>query len=145
MSRTLYRLGRFAGRRPWAVIAAWLAASLLVVVVSGAVGRDLRDSFDVPGLDSQDAVELLSRTNSDKAGLTAQVLVAPADEATTFFDSAEARAPRSPTRRIASPRCPTCSAPATRRARSPLGATPRRRVASCRPMGASRSSGCSTP
>ena len=46
MSHSLYRLGRFAARRPWVVIGAWLVAAGLVVAASGTVGRDLEDSFE---------------------------------------------------------------------------------------------------
>ncbi len=92
MSHALYRLGRFAARRPWIVIGAWLLASVLVIGASGAFGRDLEDSFDVPGLDSQDAVDLLSEARSDRAGLTAQIVMTPLTDGETFFDSPEARA-----------------------------------------------------
>ena len=92
MSHALYRLGRFAARRPWAVIGVWLVVSVLVIGASGAFGRELEDSFEVPGLDSQEAVDLLSAAGSDQAGLTAQVVVTPLDDGVTFFDSADARA-----------------------------------------------------
>ena len=92
LSHTLYRWGRFAARRPWAVIGAWLVVSVLVVGASGAFGRDLEDSFEVPGLDSQQAADLLSAAHSDQGGLTAQVALTPLDDRATFFDSADARA-----------------------------------------------------
>ena len=53
LSQTLYRLGGFAARRPWAVIGAWLVLAVVVVGASGAFGAKLEDSFRVPGLDSQ--------------------------------------------------------------------------------------------
>jgi RND superfamily putative drug exporter len=92
MTPGLYRLGRFAARRPWAVIGAWLVLAVLVIAASGAQGRDLEDTFDVPGLDSQQARELLTAAGSDRAGLTAQVVATPRDEGATFFDSPRARA-----------------------------------------------------
>ncbi len=92
MSHFLYRSGRFAARRPWTVIAAWLLASMLVIGASGAFGQRLQDSFEVPGLDSQRATELLQGARSDQAGLTAQVVLTPRDERATFFGSADARA-----------------------------------------------------
>ena len=92
MSLALYRLGRFAARRPWVVIGAWLLVSVVVIGASGAFGRELEDSFEVPGLDSQDAVDLLTIAQSDRAGLTAQVVMTPLDDGVTFFDSPEARA-----------------------------------------------------
>jgi RND superfamily putative drug exporter len=85
-------MGRFAARRPWIVLGAWLVVSLAVIGAAGTFGRELEDSVAVPGLDSQDAVELLSRTGSETAGLTAYVVATPRDEGQTFFDSAGARA-----------------------------------------------------
>ena len=59
---------------------------------SGAFGQDLEDSFEVPGLDSQEAADLLTAARSDQVGLTAQVVLTPRDERATFFDAADARA-----------------------------------------------------
>jgi putative drug exporter of the RND superfamily len=87
MSHALYRLGRSAARRPWVAIGAWLVAAALVIAASGAFGRDFDDSFDVPGLDSQQAAALMTAARSDRAGLTAQVVVTPLDKGLTFRDS----------------------------------------------------------
>lgn len=92
MSHALYRLGRFAARRPWTVIGAWLVVAVLVIGASALFGRDLEDSFEVPGLDSQAAIDLLSAAESDTAGLTAQVVMTPRDDDVTFFDSPEVQA-----------------------------------------------------
>ncbi len=89
MSNALYRLGRFAARHPWRVIGAWFLVAALVIGMSARFGKDLEDSFAVPGLDSQDAVDLLTSAQSDRAGLTAQLVVTPAD-AGSFFDHPEA-------------------------------------------------------
>ena len=79
MSSILYRIGHGAARRPWRVIAAWLVVAVALVAASASFGRDLDDSFEVPGVDSQQAVELLSAAGSDSAGLTARVVVTPLD------------------------------------------------------------------
>lgn len=92
MSHALYRLGRSAASRPLIVIGIWILAAVVVIGASGTVGRELEDTFEVPGLDSQEAIDLLSEAQSDQAGLTAQVVVTPLDSDATFFDSAEARA-----------------------------------------------------
>ena len=92
MSHALYRLGRFAARRPWLVIGGWLVISVLVIAASGAFGRELEAEGSVPGLDSQKATELLSAAQSDRAGLTAQVVMTPLDDNVTFFDSPDAQA-----------------------------------------------------
>jgi len=92
MAHALYRLGRFAAHRPWTVIVTWVVGSLIVVGASSAYGQKLQDHFGAPGLDSQAAVDLLTRAHMDQAGLTAEVVVTPVDDSTTFFDSAQARA-----------------------------------------------------
>jgi len=91
MSSVLYRIGRFSAGRPWPVIGAWVAIAVLVIIAAGTVGRELEDSFAVPGLDSQDAVDLLSEAQSDQAGLTARLVATPAADGATFFDSDAAR------------------------------------------------------
>jgi RND superfamily putative drug exporter len=91
MSSVLHRIGRFSASRPWVVIGAWVAIAIVVVVAAGTVGGELEDSFEVPGLDSQVAVDLLSEAQSDQAGLTARLVATPAEEGATFFDSVAAR------------------------------------------------------
>ncbi len=85
MTTLLYRIGRFSASRPLAMIAIWLAAAIAVVGLSNSVGRELEDSFSVPGLDSQIAVELLSQAHSDQAGLTARVVLTPTGGHGTFL------------------------------------------------------------
>ncbi len=91
MSHALYRLGRFAARRPWVVIATWVVVAIVVVGASTGFGRELEDSFEAPGLDSTAALDLLTGAQSDSAGPTAQVVLTPHDDGSTFFDSADAR------------------------------------------------------
>ena len=86
MSHALYRLGRYAACHPWRVIGAWLLVAVAVVAASSAFGKQLEDSFAVPGLDSQEAVELLQAAGADEAGITARVVMTPPDGA-SFFDS----------------------------------------------------------
>ena len=80
MSGLLYRWGRLAAMRPWRVIAVWLVVVVAVLAGSAGFGRELEDSFVVPGLDSQQAVDLQVAAESDRAGLTAQVVVTPRDD-----------------------------------------------------------------
>ena len=82
MSGLLYRWGRVAAMRPWRVIAVWLVVVVAVLAGSTGFGRELEDSFVVPGLDSQQAVDLQVAAESDRAGLTAQVVVTPRDDDT---------------------------------------------------------------
>ncbi len=86
MSSALYRIGRFAARRPWTVIGLWVVLAATVIASSVAFGRQLEDTFAVPGLDSQDAVDLLTAAQSDQAGVTARVVATPLD-GTSFFES----------------------------------------------------------
>lgn len=88
MNSLLYRLGRNSARRPWIAIGIWAVTALAVIVSSAAFGRDLEDSFDAPGVDSQIAVDLLSQAGSDRAGVTARVVAATDDT----YDSPLARA-----------------------------------------------------
>ena len=81
MSHALYLVGRLSARRPFVVIACWLAVAVLVIAASGLVGRDLQDSYDVPGLDSQQAAALLTSAGSEQAGVTAQLAVTPSEDA----------------------------------------------------------------
>jgi RND superfamily putative drug exporter len=92
MSSALYLIGGFAARRPFTVIASWLVAAALVVVAASAFGQRLSDAFTAPGLDSQQATDLLSSARSDQAGLTAHVVVSPRGAGVTFRNSAAARA-----------------------------------------------------
>ena len=85
MSHALYRLGRLAARRPWTVIGSWLVVSVLVLGASSAFGEKLEDSFGAPGLDSQKATDLLSDAGSERAGLTAQVVLTPRDRGTALL------------------------------------------------------------
>ena len=90
MSSALYRLGRLAARRPWVVLGVWLVVAVSVVSASSAFGRELKDAFEAPGLDSTIATDLLTTAASDAAGPTAQVVVTPIDGG-TFFASPAAR------------------------------------------------------
>jgi RND superfamily putative drug exporter len=67
------------------VIGTWLVVSLLVIAAAGVFGQKLSDSMGAPGLDSQKATDLLARSND--AGLTAKVVLTPADGRATFSDS----------------------------------------------------------
>lgn len=59
MATFLYRLGRFAFRCRWAVAVSW--AMLLILAVFGAATTDEEpvESFDIPGTESSEAMDLL--------------------------------------------------------------------------------------
>jgi RND superfamily putative drug exporter len=87
MSFALARLGRFAARRPWLVIGAWVAVAVIVVLSSAAFGRDLKDPFEAPGLDSHAATQLLERADSGERGLGADVVLTPRADVAGSLDS----------------------------------------------------------
>jgi RND superfamily putative drug exporter len=91
MSRALETLGRFAAGRPWIIIGSWVAIGVVVIICGNTVGRQLQDPFEAPGLDSQEATELLAKADSASMGLGADVVVA-ASAGETFFDSPVERA-----------------------------------------------------
>jgi len=91
MSLALYRLGKFAATNWKWIIAAWLVAGALVITLSRAYGSELEDTFDVPGLDSQEAFNLLESSQSESAGLTARVVATPKADGVTFFESVDAQ------------------------------------------------------
>ena len=74
----LYALGRWAFQHHRRVIAAWM----LVIVVAGAAaitfGGNTRDEFNIPGTESQTAIDALDRTFPQLSGASAYlVTVAP--------------------------------------------------------------------
>ena len=75
MATLLYRLGRFAYRRPWRVIGVWF---LLVVGILGgsiALGGQTQESFAIPGTESQTALDRLDAVFPSVAGASAQAVV----------------------------------------------------------------------
>ncbi len=92
LSHTLYRIGLFAARRPWTVIGSWLVVTLVVVGASVGFGQELEDSFEVPGIDSQQATDLMAGAGAGQAGLTAQLATTPRNESGTFGEPGEALA-----------------------------------------------------
>ena len=83
MSHALHRLGRRCARHPFRTLGVWLLASILIIAMSGTFGRELEDSFAVPGLDSQIALDLLQEAQNDSAGQTAQVVLTSPSAACT--------------------------------------------------------------
>lgn len=91
MPHALYRLGRYAARRPLTVIGTWLVLAGIVVAAASLFGQKLDNSTAVPGLDSQQATDLLTSAGANQGGLTAQVVLTPLDQSTTFTGSDQAR------------------------------------------------------
>ena len=95
------------------------------------------------GLDSQQANDLLTAAGTGQAGITAEIVVTPRDDADTFFDSAPARAALAKVQ-SAQPRCLTCCRPAIRAVLWLPGPTRHGTAVSCRRTDAWHSCASST-
>ncbi|MGD8193689.1 MMPL family transporter [Herbiconiux sp. P18] len=88
MATLLYRIGRFAARRSITVIVGWIV--LLVVIVGG--GQLLKGtfaaSFEIPGTESQQAIDMLDQRFPQAAGGSVRVIFqAPDGTPITDFES----------------------------------------------------------
>ena len=81
MTAFLYRLGRFAGTRPWLVIGAWALLVVAFCIGGFGLGGTLADSFTIPGTESQAALDRLHAVFPQAAGGSAQVIVITKDGA----------------------------------------------------------------
>jgi putative drug exporter of the RND superfamily len=59
MSHVLFKVGHFAGRRPWRVVAVWLLVAVAAVMLSGSIGGHADESFRLPGSESQRAADAI--------------------------------------------------------------------------------------
>ncbi len=86
MAELLYRLGKFAARRGWVVIVAWV---LILGVAGGgfAIGfKGLASSFDIPGTASGKVVEELGEKLPDFGGASGTVVFST-DDGSAFTDT----------------------------------------------------------
>jgi RND superfamily putative drug exporter len=66
---------------PWRVVASWFGIVALLIVLVGAVGGSLRDEFEIPGSDTQRAMDLIkSEFASEQGGVLNVVFAAPQGE-----------------------------------------------------------------
>ncbi|SJM55155.1 hypothetical protein CZ771_07590 [Actinomycetales bacterium JB111] len=75
MAKWLYRVGTFAARRAWAVLAAWI---LILVATAGAYfawAGTLSSSFEVSDIESMDVIDELQESLPDSAGATGTIVV----------------------------------------------------------------------
>ncbi len=70
----LERLGRFCARRHWPFIIAWVVIVLGLGVISQATHGEPRDKFEIPGTQSQQALDLLASQFPAASGTTAVVV-----------------------------------------------------------------------
>ncbi len=81
MTLLLYRLGRGAVRRRRLVVLAWVVAALAVIALGQASGGKTADTFEIPGVEAQKALDILEQDFPSAAGTSAQ-LVFEADHGT---------------------------------------------------------------
>jgi putative drug exporter of the RND superfamily len=83
VSTFLYRLGRGAFRRRKTVLVLWLGLLVLMGFAASRLGEGTTDSFDIPGMESVEALELLNERfpeAADDGAIARVVFVAPAGE-----------------------------------------------------------------
>ena len=85
MSSLLYSLGRWSFVHRRRVVALWIALLIGTGALMGAVSEGTKNSFDIPGTESQASLDKLQRTFPQLSGASAQlVMVAP--DGKTFSD-----------------------------------------------------------
>ncbi|MET0590665.1 MAG: MMPL family transporter [Naasia sp.] len=75
MATLLYRIGLWTYHRPWRVIAAWVL--ILAALGTGALslGGSLKNSYAIPGTESQQAIDKLEAVFPQTAGATVQIVL----------------------------------------------------------------------
>ena len=79
MALLLHRIGRFAYRRAWLVIVAWMLILGALVGLGLGLGGQLKDSFAIPGTESQTAIDQLAAVFPQTAGASAKAVVEAPD------------------------------------------------------------------
>jgi RND superfamily putative drug exporter len=79
VSRFLYSLGRSSARHPFRVLGVWLVAAFAVVALQGSLGGQFNDSFRVPGVESQEAADILTARFPTQGGQTARIVFHTSD------------------------------------------------------------------
>src|SRR5918995_1204216 len=79
MALLLHRIGRFAYRRAWYVIAAWVLALGALLGAGLGLGGQLQESYAIPGTESQTAIDQLAAVFPQTAGASAKAVVEAPD------------------------------------------------------------------
>ncbi|MFG2652541.1 MMPL family transporter [Streptomyces sp. NPDC048436] len=74
MSRLLYRIGHFSGRHPWRVLLTWIAIVAAAFLLNQSIGGTNDESFRLPGVESQKAVDALKDRFPQKTVLTSNIV-----------------------------------------------------------------------
>ena len=86
----LARWMRACATHPWRVIVAWVGIIALLIVLVGAIGGSLKDEFEIPGSDSQKAIDLIEEEFASEQGAVMNLVFAAPEGET--LDTPERRA-----------------------------------------------------
>src|SRR6266550_3349844 len=75
MTGVLYRLARFCVRHRFAVLAVWLVMTVALVAVSHSLGDKTNDNATLPGTNSQQAADALSKSFPDQANGSSPIVL----------------------------------------------------------------------
>ena len=75
MTGVLYRLARFSVRHRFAVLAAWILVTVALVGVSHQLGDNTNDNSTLPGTNSQQAADALSKSFPDQANGSSPIVL----------------------------------------------------------------------
>lgn len=81
MALLLHRIGRFAYRRAWLVLAGWVVALAAILGAGIGLGGQLQESYAIPGTESQEAIDQLAAVFPQTAGASAKAVVEAPDGA----------------------------------------------------------------
>ncbi|RZU64626.1 RND superfamily putative drug exporter [Microterricola gilva] len=74
MATFLYRIGRFAYRRAWRVIGAWILVLAAILGGGLALGGQFEESFSIPGTESQLAIDKLNAVFPQASGAAVETV-----------------------------------------------------------------------
>ncbi|MDO5700273.1 MAG: MMPL family transporter [Bowdeniella nasicola] len=74
VSTALHRLGNFSVRRAWLVVGGWLIALAALFGLVVGYGGQLNDSFEIPGTEAQDGLDVLNERFPEFAGASGQIV-----------------------------------------------------------------------
>jgi RND superfamily putative drug exporter len=90
MSNALFRLGRWVAVHRRVVVLVWLAVIVGLVAANRGAGGGTVDDFEVPGVESQETIDLLKERFPERSGATAMVVFHVPDGGITADGSADA-------------------------------------------------------
>ncbi len=83
MSKWLNRIGRSAARHRYRVVVVWVLVALTAVLANRVLAPSTVDNFEVPGVESQQAIDLLDQRFPERSGATAVVVFHTTEERVT--------------------------------------------------------------